>query len=159
MTRPRFIQWIQLPVSERWLVVEAAFWMGLARLAILIFPFRWLASRLGHHMAESPEVSSDTHRYRARQISRSVKRAGRHLPWDCTCLVSAMAAMAMLRRRGQGSTLYLGVNREDEDQLAAHAWLRTGDTFVTGGRIRHDYAVVGYFMKPDIEQTHSDPIL
>ena len=148
----RFVQWIRLPAYERWLVVEAALWMGLARLAISILPFRWLAPRLGRHMAESSRVASDTHLRRARQISRSVKRASRHLPWDCTCLVKSMAAMEMLGRRGQGSTLYLGVNREDDDRLKAHAWLRTGDAFISGGRQRHGYVVVGYFMRPDTEK-------
>ena len=52
----------------------------------------------------------------------------------------------MLRRRGIPSTLYLGMTR---DPVAAHAWLRVGDTNVTGGRDVERYAVVASFADVD----------
>ena len=54
------------------------------------------------------------------------------------CLPRALAAQAMLRRRGIPSKLCLGIAREGE-ALAAHAWLEFGRQIVTGGDVRPRY--------------------
>ena len=47
-------------------------------------------------------------------------------PWiRASCLSSALAAHAMLRRRGIVSRLCLGVARDDR-ALVAHAWIESG---------------------------------
>jgi hypothetical protein len=54
-------------------------------------------------------------------------------PWmNAACLPRALAAQAMLRRRGIASTLCLGVARENQE-LSAHAWLELGQSIVMGG--------------------------
>ena len=55
--------------------------------------------------------------------------------------------MKMLERRGIPSTLYLGSGRDDQGQMAAHAWLRSGSYIVTGKEGHERYAVVGIFGK------------
>ena len=51
---------------------------------------------------------------------------------DVHCLARALAAHAMLRRRGIASRLCLGVAREG-GEILAHAWVETGDNrFVEG---------------------------
>jgi transglutaminase-like putative cysteine protease len=47
------------------------------------------------------------------------------------CLPHALAASAMLRRRGIASRLCLGVARENEE-LAGHAWVEVGDHTIIG---------------------------
>lgn len=56
-------------------------------------------------------------------------------PWmNAACLPRALAAHAMLRRRGIGSRLCLGVDREGAGAaLSAHAWLELGQNIVVGG--------------------------
>jgi hypothetical protein len=55
-------------------------------------------------------------------------------PWmRALCLPRALAAQAMLRRRGIASRLCLGVAREGTG-LAAHAWIELGNDVVVGGR-------------------------
>ena len=39
----------------------------------------------------------------------------------------------------------LGVKKDNNNQMLAHAWIRCGDYFVTGGGNRHGYAVVAKF--------------
>ena len=53
-------------------------------------------------------------------------------PWESKCLVRALAAQRLLCRRGLSSTLYLGCGME-EGKMVAHAWLRFGEMYVTGG--------------------------
>ena len=54
-------------------------------------------------------------------------------PWmNALCLPRALAAHAMLRRRGIASRLCLGVARDGSD-LAAHAWVEVGETKIVSG--------------------------
>jgi hypothetical protein len=54
-------------------------------------------------------------------------------PWmNAQCLARALAAHAMLRRRGIVSRLCLGVAREGAE-LAAHAWVEVGESKGVGG--------------------------
>ena len=54
-------------------------------------------------------------------------------PWmNALCLPRALAAHAMLRRRGIASRLCLGVARK-EGELAAHAWVEIGNDKIVGG--------------------------
>ncbi len=69
----------------------------------------------------------------------------RNMPWQSKCLDQAIAAHQMLRRRGVPSTLYLGVAKEGDSALSAHAWVRCGRLLVVGGEGRHRYTVVNTF--------------
>ena len=46
-------------------------------------------------------------------------------------------------KRGVNTTLYLGVGKEDGN-MVAHAWLRCGQLYVTGGN-GNGYAMVAKF--------------
>ena len=65
-------------------------------------------------------------------ISWAVESLGAR-PWmNALCLPRALAAHAMLRRRGIASRLCLGVAR-DGSELAAHAWVEIGEDKIVGG--------------------------
>jgi hypothetical protein len=54
-------------------------------------------------------------------------------PWmNALCLPHALAAHAMLRRRGIASRLCLGIASEG-GELAAHAWVEVGNDKIVGG--------------------------
>lgn len=122
------------------LAAEALAWLALARAAVVLLPFRVLSRRLGLVRGETPTtvVASPA----SRRVAWAVAAAARRTPWRSKCLEQAIAAKAMLRRRGIESTLYLGVVREP---MAAHAWLRVGEHNVTGGQDVSRYAVVASF--------------
>ena len=124
---------------------EAIACLGLARVAVIALPFRVVARRLGVRHAETPAGAGIDPA--SRRVARAIGAAARRAPWRTECLEQAIAAKAMLRRRGIASTLYLGMGR---DPVAAHAWLRVGDTNVTGGRDVARYAVVASFA--DVER-------
>lgn len=44
------------------------------------------------------------------------------------------------------TTLYLGCKPDENGKIDAHAWLRCGEVYVTGGN-GEGYAVVAYFLK------------
>ncbi len=111
---------------------ETALALALARAATAL-PFRWLMidqEALGALPAAVDRVSQDA---RARAVGRMIARVERRLPWKSNCLVEALAARAMLRRRRIASVLHFGVTRS-EGRLTAHAWLEAGEGCVCGGR-------------------------
>lgn len=114
-------------MADRLLIIEAAFWLGLARFFVLWFPFRWLGRWLRKPAA--PQAQADL----ALRIGRAVLTASRHVPWQAVCLPQALAAKLMLALRGQGSVLHLGARLDESGALAAHAWLTCDSNIVTGG--------------------------
>jgi hypothetical protein len=122
------------------LAAEAVAWLALARVAVVVLPFRVLSRRLGLRKGETPTTVAASPV--SSRVGWAVAAAARRTPWRSKCLEQAIAAKAMLRRRGIESTLYLGVVREP---VAAHAWLRVGELNVTGGQDVSRYAVVASF--------------
>ena len=85
------------------------------------------------------------------RIAWAVSAVARRLPSRTTCLVEALAAEAMLRRRGFAPTLRIGVREPGSDAtlLEAHAWVECAGSVVIGGRANlADYAV---FSEPRVE--------
>jgi len=123
---------LRLSAANRWLVVEATLLTALARLAILAIPFRWIAPWLGRHA----EVTNDATEVESppilNRVGWAVQLVGRHTPWQSKCLVQAITARLMLGRRGLAGTIYLGLAKDPDGQMKAHAWLRSGDTIITG---------------------------
>jgi len=63
------------------------------------------------------------------QVAAAVDHVGSKT--GAVCLARALAAQAMLRRRGIASRLCLGVARNDRS-LAAHAWVEIGQEIIIG---------------------------
>lgn len=146
-TKPLFSKlskFLRLSWADRWLMLEALTWLGLARLAVLTLPFRWIAPHMGQTQAVSPTDDATVDPDRLRRVALAIRRVSRHTPWDSNCLAQAIAAKRMLHRRHINSTLYLGLAKDD-DQLEAHAWLRSGPFILTGGRGSRCYTVVATF--------------
>ena len=142
-------KFLQLSGFDRMLFLEAALWLGIARLSIVMFRFRRVAPHLGIHMAESSETVNPDCKDFVKQISWALQTASRYLPWKCRCLTKAIAGKKMFKRRGIGSTIYFGVAKDDKENLMAHAWLRCGDLVVTGERDMNQFSVVSTFAEED----------
>ncbi len=136
---------MEKPITDKLLFLEAAFWLAISRLALLILPFRWVAPFLGQHMAISDENDESGDRKIEISISRAILTMSRHLPWECKCLDQAISGKMMLQRRQIASTLYLGVAKNEGGDLNAHAWLRAGDIIILGGGGLERFAVVSTF--------------
>jgi hypothetical protein len=128
--------------ADRGLLAEATLRLAAARFALLFLPFSFLSRRLGVPMKETGDDSTD--RVLLRRVAWAVGAVSRRAPWRCKCLEQGIAAKMMLRRRRVANTLYLGVARGDS-QLDAHAWLRCGTVYVTGGGDNERFSVVSTF--------------
>lgn len=113
------------------------------RICILFLPKPKLEKMMGERGEESePEETLENLRI-AKRISIHVNRITQHTLWESKCLVRAMTARKLLKEKGIHSTLYLGVGKDD-GKMVAHAWLRCGTCYVTGGNGK-DYAMVAKF--------------
>jgi len=139
------VKYFRKPVSEQGLYLEAGCLLGASRLAILILPFRWIAPFLGRHMASSDENDKHGEKQTVISVARAILTMSRHLPWESKCLVQAISGKMMLGRRQIPSTLYLGVAKEENGDLNAHAWLRAGDIILLGGGGLDRFTVVSTF--------------
>ena len=143
---PRLRNFWRLPGTDRWLLIEAALFAALARMAILTLPFRWFAPWLGRHGEANDGTDETTEAEPVRhRVGRAVQLAGRHTPWQSKCLVQAIAARLMLGRRGVAGTIYLGLAKDPDGQMKAHAWLQSGDTIVTGRNGMSRFTVLSSF--------------
>jgi hypothetical protein len=146
----RYLQRVlELSWSDRMLLAEAMAGLGIARLAIVVLPFRRIAPYLGHQQCESPVMDALAPPASIRRIAQAVGRVSRHTPWSNTCLVQAIAAKMMLQRRGVPSTLYLGVMKPEATRFAAHAWLRSGSVILTGALGRERFTVISTFAEEE----------
>ena len=141
----RMRRFLRRPWSDQWLFVQAFLLLGLARLAINIVPFPRLTKHLGVPRVESPAEVPLPHLQEARRVARAVKSASHYTPWKSNCFPQAIAAKYILRRRGITSTLYLGAAFKARSELEAHAWLRCGQFYVTGGVGHRHFGTVGIF--------------
>jgi len=109
---------------------------------LLVLPFRLIAQKLGTP-ASPPADQAASRRLddAAARIRWALLAAARRAPWRCQCLEQSIAGKMMLRARGIPATLYLGVEKHD-DAIRAHAWLRCGSIFVTGGDGSTRYSIV-----------------
>jgi len=142
----------RLPWRVRLMTIEAAAWLLLVALAVQCLPFRWIVARCTTVIvgadAPAPGVFD---RALVAQVSGAVQRAARHLPFKLLCLPQALAAKAMLHRRGIASTLHLGMAVADGNRrrLQAHAWLTVGDVGVVGmGASRGFTRLAGFGNEP-----------
>lgn len=138
-------KFIRLSWVEHLLLLEATLWLGMARIAILTVPFRLLARYWGRQMVESPAVEAREPKELLKQVSRAVAVMSHYLPWETKCLAQALAAKMMLKCRGISSTLYLGLTKDQDNEIKAHAWLRSGTVVLTGSRGKNKFTVVSTF--------------
>jgi len=140
-------KWRRRSRAERVLLMEAVVLLGIARLAVLVLPFKWLAVTLGRHMKETGTETDPSVLPYVRMVGQAVRSAADNTPWESLCLPQAVAGQWMLKRRHIAGTLYLGVSKDKTktEGLAAHAWLRYGNIILTGREGHRQFTVVATF--------------
>jgi hypothetical protein len=137
--RQRVQRLSQVGPREHALLAEASVRLLVAKIAIKSVPFARLAPGMGELIsppqaqakaAISPASAHDL--AVARTIGWAVTRAARHVPFEAVCLPQAMAAHAMLRKRGIFSIIHFGTARAESNPLSAHAWVNVEEVEVTG---------------------------
>ena len=129
-------KFIKYSAKEKGLIVEVLLNIWFSKVLLIFLPFKWIAPQLGTQDRESPKQLSVKDENCAKQISSIFKKIDPHLHLKNKCLVQAIAAKWMFKRRRIPSTLYLGARpgQEGEAHYRFHAWLRCGNLIVTGDK-------------------------
>jgi hypothetical protein len=120
----------RLDASDRLLLVEAAFVVPVVRIALTILPFRFVhhgvaaATRVLHRPALVAPHTLNRVPWAVTTVASRVPRA--------TCLTQALAATLLLVRHGHAATLRVGVAKNDDGTLRAHAWLESAGQAILG---------------------------
>ena len=125
---------------DRARLIEAGVWLLLARIALRTLSFARIAALAGGDVG-APQASAAT----AERIGKAVEMAAGRSPWPALCFERALAAHAMLRRRGRASRLFYGAHNGDSRGPMAHVWVRSGDRAVVGGDEAAGFAILAAF--------------
>ena len=128
-------------------LLEAFVLLVYARILVVFRPFKKIAPTLGTHMQEtSTEVSSEQLE-KAKAIGRAIKRVSQFTPFRSMCFEQAITASIMLSKRGIETTTYFGVLKDKsvKEGLKAHAWIKVGESTITGNRGMNKFTVVSSF--------------
>lgn len=132
------------------LAIEAAACLLVARLALALLPFGRIAPRLGTFVPPGdPRTLAHPSRRAAktaRRIRWAVTTTAAAMPFRAACLQQAMAARAMLHRRGVASVMHFGVARGEHVLTGEHAWLDAAGVEVTGFPLEARVIELGCFV-------------
>lgn len=122
-----------LPAAEWALVAEAALVVVAVRLGLWLVPLRrlnrWLA-----WLSTQPA----RRRFAPERIAWAVAGVSTGIP-AASCLTQALAARTLLARRGMHGQLRIGVAKDAQQNLLAHAWLDFDGQPLIGGAIAGNY--------------------
>ena len=104
-----------------------------------------LNQKWGIEGEETPEDATlDEYRF-CKRVSYAVNQVCNKTKWESKCLVRALTAQRLMAEEGIESTMYLGC-KELNGKMVAHAWIRVGRMYVTGGNGAADgYGIVAKF--------------
>ena len=138
----RLCHFFALPAVDRRLLTEAALTLVLARIEVAALPFSLVLRRWGLCPAAVPFIGAADHT-RVRLIGWAVRCASRQIPFKMVCLPRALAAAAMLRRRGLPVEIRFGVTRSEG--LVAHVWCLSGLAPVVGAEAAVNFTTVAAY--------------
>jgi hypothetical protein len=136
---------VLLPFDEKKLFFIATFLVLKIRILVTFLPLRFYSSKFGiRHktLSDSQEVINLTTMHK---VKRTIKRTSIYLPFKNKCLVDAFVAKKLLKKLGFESTLFLGVGRDENGQVIAHAWLKYCGMIVTGEKGIESFSEVEWF--------------
>lgn len=132
--------------KDKKISIACWFYAAKYRMQMLHPDTKKLKKKWGEEGRESAkEAFPEEYRY-AKRVAHCVNEVCGKTPWESKCLVRALSAQTLLKKKGIRTTLYLGC-KEMDGKLVAHAWLRLGTCYVTGGNgASEGYGIVARFL-------------
>ena len=133
----RFARFLRLSAPDRRLVLRAALWLALVRLALWTRPFARVQELVRVAASDPPRAPAPA----PGRLAWAVEAAAQAVP-RASCLTQALAAQIMLERSGAHPELKIGV-ATDREAFEAHAWLELDGRPLVGARELERYAELG----------------
>ncbi|MCL7959678.1 MAG: lasso peptide biosynthesis B2 protein [marine benthic group bacterium] len=142
--------------EERGAVTRAGLLIVTLQAMLRVLPFQKVMD--GVYRVARPPASAGFGHGEHSQFDRdlavwAVEAAGRKLLSRNPCLPKALAVLILFRRAGEPAELRLGVAREADGPVEAHAWIESSGQVVIGG----DVPLETYTRLPDLDQKFPGP--
>lgn len=115
-----------LPASKQLALTHTAVVVLILRVAVSLFSLQRILQTLRRLSARKP-----CRRLHLADVLYASAVVSRRLPF-ATCLVNGLAGQYLLIRNGYHPTLHIGVKKETDRALAAHAWVTIDQQVVIG---------------------------
>jgi hypothetical protein len=134
-------------LTTQLLLLPAWLMTGLARLLVLLLPFRLLAPGLGRHHGVSAFIPllDENQQAKALSIGRAVRMSSTLAPWNANCQAQAISARWLMALFSVPYSIFYGVAKDPVEHMKAHAWVASGPIQVTGGYAFDEFTVVAVF--------------
>ena len=129
----RWHKFSNLTLKQRLFIFELFILLFIARLSIFLLPRHILIAILKRENKKTTVFPSECQLLKAREVGRWISAIRKTTPWRNTCLSEALAARWALSGRAVSNVVILGVKKNENNQLEAHAWLECGDEIILGG--------------------------
>ena len=120
-------RFLLLPTIKKSVLIHTLALVLILRSALALFSLRDIVQTL----QRLSRRKSNRRSFEQEDILYAVAAIGRRLPL-ATCLVSGLAGQYLLGRNGYLSTLHIGVKKETDKILMAHAWVTVDQQVVIG---------------------------
>ena len=141
MNKLLIIRLFKSPFKTKAFLIEASLYTIWAYLMIRIFSFKrylnWLDNPKQH--IKSDKIT--------RQVFYTIRKIDKYAFWTTTCYTQAIAARLILKRHNIQSKIYLGMTKDENGHLLAHAWTKVDDQIITGGGNLDKYKILYVFEK------------
>lgn len=139
------LNFLRLPLKIKKILLEASVALLFAKILISFTKLKSITKLLGKSNQLTKGSGKNIDLLKVSEVSYSVQTMSRFTPWESNCLVQACAAKYMLNRRKQQSTVYFGLAKDEQGSIIAHAWVKCGKHFVTGGDGSTHFITTGRF--------------
>lgn len=140
-----FRKYYSIDKTERKILNRTFFWLIYAFILVRLIPLRWFSHRLGEFNKETEvEIKEDQNDLIIR-LRKNIRRLKKQIPWKVKCFEEAITAKKVLEKYNVKTTIYLGITKDSEEKLIAHAWLKSGDVFITGEKGHEHFAITGFY--------------
>jgi hypothetical protein len=125
-------KWTRLPIVEQWLVIKVAMIFVTLRLGMFLVSLRQLQSVLGWLAAIARKLQQGNRQDDRNQILWVTSRLGANFLTNRSCLTEALTVQLLFWRRGYSADLRIGVSKQQNGKLIAHAWVESEGEVVIG---------------------------
>jgi hypothetical protein len=144
----RLANFLRLPSSQRRLILQVTFLLGLTQLALRLLPFRRVYGWI-NHASQPPAGRGEKTAVDAGVICATVNKSGHYFLGIDSCFPQALVGEMLLERNGHPAVLRIGVIKQPDGELKAHAWVERNGEVVIGGPISH---VERYTLLPELDK-------
>jgi len=141
LSKSRIIKFFNLSFYNKLLLFELSFYTVWAYIMIRLFSFKRYLKWISNPKKDiySEEI--------IKSLFFTIRKIDKFAFWPTTCYTQAISARLYLRRKNIKSKIYLGMTKDENNQLLAHAWTKIGDKIITGGNVNLDKYKVLYIFE------------